>query len=81
MEHSKWSGSDLTCGTGSEVSCRDLARHAQLWLNKGSLPDAGQIVDERFMEEGTTYVQPPSPRLPRPLLLDHLCVRVCVCAT
>jgi hypothetical protein len=28
MEHTKWSGDSLTCGSGASLSCRDLASAA-----------------------------------------------------
>jgi CubicO group peptidase (beta-lactamase class C family) len=58
MEHSKWTGNDLPCGAGAELSCRDLARGAQLWLNAGAWPGHGQLMDSRHALDGTKWVYP-----------------------
>ena len=56
--HSKWTGNDLPCGAGAELSCRDLARGAQLWLNAGVWPGHGQLMDSRHALDGTKWVYP-----------------------
>jgi len=62
MEHSRWSGSNLACGTSAELSCRDLARAAQLWLNegewKGADGEAVQLMSREHAVVGTTQVFP-----------------------
>lgn len=52
LEHTKWSGNNLMCGTSSVISCRDLARTALLWTNEGEWPGAGQMVSKAHIEEG-----------------------------
>merc|ERR1719487_1783157 len=52
LEHTRWSGNNLMCGTSSVISCRDLARTAQLWTNEGEWPGAGQMVSKAHIEEG-----------------------------
>ena len=63
MEHTQWgnvfSGS-LGCGFGAETSCRDLARAAQLWANKGQWNGAGQLMNKNYAETGVTDVYPNS---------------------
>lgn len=58
MEHTRWSGSNLACGSSAEFSCRDLARMAQLWLNDGAWPGAGQLMSKQHAVDGTTWVYP-----------------------
>eukprot|EP00756_Hemistasia_phaeocysticola_P000614 Hpha_TRINITY_DN10451_c0_g2::TRINITY_DN10451_c0_g2_i1::g.193440::m.193440 len=52
LEHTRWGGNNLMCGTSSVISCRDLARTAQLWANDGEWPGAGQMVSKTHIEEG-----------------------------
>eukprot|EP00756_Hemistasia_phaeocysticola_P011458 Hpha_TRINITY_DN15122_c1_g16::TRINITY_DN15122_c1_g16_i1::g.129603::m.129603 len=52
LEHTKWSGNNLMCGTSSVISCRDLARTAQLWTNEGEWPGAGQLLSKAHVQEG-----------------------------
>ena len=35
LEHTRWTGAATPCGSGTVISCRDLARTAQLWANDG----------------------------------------------
>eukprot|EP00040_Diaphanoeca_grandis_P028991 m.168688 g.168688 ORF g.168688 m.168688 type:complete len:383 (+) comp31533_c0_seq1:190-1338(+) len=62
MEHSSWSGSSLACGTSAELSCRDLARVAQLWLNNGewlgAKGDTVQLMSREHATVGTTQAIP-----------------------
>lgn len=58
MEHTRWSGNSLTCGAGAQLSCRDLARTAQLWVNEGEWPGAGQLMNREHAIEGTEWVYP-----------------------
>ena len=39
------------------MSCRDLARHAQLWLNRG-VWEGEQLVSKEFILRGSTQVFP-----------------------
>ena len=39
------------------MSCRDLARHAQLWLNRGTW-EGEQLLSEEFVKTGSTQVFP-----------------------
>lgn len=58
MEHTRWGGNNLMCGTSSVLSCRDLARSAQLWANEGEWPGAGQVVSKTHIEEGREVFLP-----------------------
>lgn len=59
FEHSQWRAKLwLQCGTSSEMSCRDLARHAQLWLNRGEWAGVGQLLNRKYVEDGTKWVFP-----------------------
>eukprot|EP00037_Helgoeca_nana_P006842 m.62497 g.62497 ORF g.62497 m.62497 type:complete len:326 (+) comp17691_c0_seq1:2354-3331(+) len=59
FEHSEWKAAIwLQCGTSSQMSCRDLTRHAQLWLNGGFWPGKGQLLDEKYVAAGTQWVYP-----------------------
>jgi len=54
MEHMSWTGlggiSILgSCGFGQDISCRDLARSGQLFLNDGAW-DGKQLANEKFMK-------------------------------
>lgn len=65
MEHTQWGNifsGNLGCGFGAETSCRDLARAAQLWVNKGQWPGAGQMMNKQYSETGITNVFPSSGR-------------------
>jgi hypothetical protein len=65
MEHTQWGNifsGNLGCGFGAEPSCRDLARAAQLWTNKGEWPGAGQIMSREYAEQGVKATFPNSGR-------------------
>lgn len=49
-----WSVVDSQWDAGSVGTCRDYARIAQLFLNKGSWPGVGQIVTAEYIEQMTT---------------------------
>jgi CubicO group peptidase (beta-lactamase class C family) len=68
LEHTSWSpifpgGPNLGCGFSASTSCRDLARAAQLWVNEGQWPGAGQLLSQQYAVDGRrqTVVTPPIP--------------------
>jgi len=62
MEHMEWTSNpmgELMCGFTSVVSCRDMLRAGQLWLNEGAW--AGQqIINRNHILTGRTFVYPNS---------------------
>jgi hypothetical protein len=50
----------LSCGSSVQASCRDLARAAQLLLNDGFWPGAGQLVDRDYALESSRMIYPES---------------------
>jgi len=58
LENTRWTGNNLMCGTSSVLSCRDLARTAQLWANEGEWPGAGQLLSKTHIEEGRQVFLP-----------------------
>jgi len=50
----------LHCGYTSVTSCRDLARAAQLWVNEGAWPNAGQVISRDHILDGRTPIFPDS---------------------
>lgn len=63
LEHSTWvedpEVGHLRCGYTSQMSCRDLARSAQLWLQFG-VWNGKQVVDRDHVVKGTVSVFPDS---------------------
>ena len=58
-EDSDWSG-EFRFGSSVQASCRDLARAAQLLLNDGFWPGAGQLVDRDYALESSRMIYPES---------------------
>jgi hypothetical protein len=63
LEHSSWVEDStlghLRCGFTSQMSCRDLARSAQLWLQDGEW-NGKQVVNRNHVTFGSTAVFPES---------------------
>jgi len=60
FEGTTWTGTNLQCGFGSSVTCRDLARAAQLYLNDGAWSGAGQVMNEAYTRQSRTQIFPNS---------------------
>jgi len=62
FESMTWTGNKLGCGYGSVTTCRDLARAAQLYLNDGAWPGAGQVMNKEYTQTSRTQIFPNSGR-------------------
>lgn len=60
LESMQWGGNNLACGFGATTTCRDLARVAQLYINDGAWPGAGQVMNKEYTQKSRTWIFPTS---------------------